>query len=90
MGTGCGTAGASCFSSTFLGRAIVAVVVWRFCRLIWLRAGLQRVGLQSGGFGGELGEGVCWCWRGGVVGQVQGAGCSWCGGGRGGVFGLML
>ena len=41
-------------------------------------------------FGGELGEGLCWCWRGGVVGQVQGAGCSWCGGGRGGVFGLML
>lgn len=75
MGTGWGTAGASCFSSTFLGRAIVAVVVFgglAVWRLMWLLAAAG--GLQSGGLvvNGE-------CWRGGVVGQVQGA--NWCGGG---------
>lgn len=70
MGTGWGTAGASCFSSTFLGRAIalvvvVVVVVWRVWQLIWLRAAAS--GLQSGGLevNVELAR-----WR---VGQVQGA-----------------
>lgn len=74
MGTGWGTAGASCFSSTFLGRAIalvvaVVVVVWRVWQLLWLRAAAS--GLQSGGLevNVELAR-----WSGG-----PGAGCSWCG-----------
>lgn len=60
-------------------------------QLIWLRAGLQRVGLQSGGLVVNweracAGAGAVEWW---ARCKVQGAGCSWCGGG-GGVFGLML